>query len=187
MLTPEKDVIKPKTARRVGFTPKSKAETIKDQIGAVFTNTVALSMVVSATAETKNTKCSPTRTPKKRTRRKFSFNKLKPKGFLKKKTTARAYVGVGFEVSVRWLQGAVKYRNGRQLLEEVSGNRVVIYSEDPKEAIPLLTHGFAEWLLNQHTKRYRLLINKLIELFEQIQYEEKERIIDAVTKLLTHR
>ena len=50
--------------------------------------------------------------------------------------------------------------------------------------MPLLTHGFSEWLLNQNTKRYRLLINKLIEVFEQIQYEEKEKIIDAITKLL---
>jgi len=33
-------------------------------------------------------------------------------------------------------------------------------------------------------KKYRLLINKLIELFEQIQYEEKEKIADAIAKLI---
>ena len=44
----------------------------------------------------------------------------------------------------------------------------------------LISHGFAEWLLNKHTERCRLLINKLIELFEQIQYEEKEKIVDAI-------
>ena len=94
-------------------------------------------------------------------------------------------VGMGFEVSVRWLPGTAKYKNGKQLLEEVLGDAIVIYAEDPAEATRLLPHGFAEWLLNQHTKRYRLLINKLIELFEQIQYEAKEKLVDAITNLLT--
>lgn len=52
------------------------------------------------------------------------------------------------------------------------------------EATYLLAHGFSEWLLNRHTRNYRLLISKLIELFEEIQYEEKEKVIDAITKLL---
>ena len=94
-------------------------------------------------------------------------------------------VGMGSEVNVKWLPGTVKYKNGKQLLEEVVGDTVFIYVEDLTEAIPLLAHGFSEWLLNKHTRKYRLLINKLIELFEQIQYEEKEKTVDAITKLLT--
>jgi len=94
-------------------------------------------------------------------------------------------VGMGFEVSVMWLPGTVKHKDGKQLQEEVSGDTILIYTQEPSETIHLLAHGFAEWILNQHTKRYRLLINKLIELFEQIQYEEKERIIQALTKLMT--
>ena len=93
-------------------------------------------------------------------------------------------VGMGFEVKVKWLPETIKYRNGRQLLEEVVGDRILIYAEDPAEAMQLLHHGFAEWLLNQHTKRYRLFINKLIEVFEQIQYEEKEKIIEAIARLM---
>jgi hypothetical protein len=93
-------------------------------------------------------------------------------------------VRLGQEVNVKWLPGTVRYRNGKQLLEEVSGNTILIYTEDPAEARRLLKHGLAEWLLNQHTKRYKLLINKLIELFEQIQYEEKERIIKTIAKLI---
>jgi len=94
-------------------------------------------------------------------------------------------VGMGFEVSVQWLPSTIKYKDGKQLLEEVLGDAIVIYAEDPADATKLLRHGFVEWLLNHHTKRYRLLINKLIELFEQIQYAEKEKLIDAITKLLT--
>jgi hypothetical protein len=94
-------------------------------------------------------------------------------------------VCMGFEVSVMWLPSTVKHKDGKQLQEEVSGDTILIYTQEPAETIHLLAHGFAEWILNQHTKRYRLLINKLIELFEQIQYEEKERIIQALTKLMT--
>lgn len=93
-------------------------------------------------------------------------------------------VGMGFEVSVTWLPGSVKYKNGKQLLEEVSGDTIIIYTEDQTKVKELLAHGFAEWLFNRHTRRYRLLINKMIELFEQIQYEEKEKATDAITKLL---
>jgi len=94
-------------------------------------------------------------------------------------------VGMGFEVNLKWLPGTVKYKNGKQLLEEVVGNTVFIYVEDLTEATYLLAHGFSEWLLNKHTKKYRLLINKLIELFEDLQYEEKEIFMDVMTKLLT--
>lgn len=92
--------------------------------------------------------------------------------------------GMGFEVKLEWLPGIEKWKNGKQLLEEVIGNTIFIYVEDLVEAIPLLAHEFSEWILNQNTKRYRLLINKLIEVFEEIQYEEKERVADAIAKLL---
>lgn len=84
-----------------------------------------------------------------------------------------------------WLPGTVKRKNGKQLLEEVKDNTIMIYVDDLEEAKKLLAHGFAEWLLNQHTKKYRMLINKLIELFEQIQYEEKEKLVDTLAKLIT--
>jgi hypothetical protein len=93
--------------------------------------------------------------------------------------------GMGFEVNVRWLPGTVKYKDGKQLLEEVSGDTIIIYAEEPAEATHLLAHGFAEWLLNKHTKRYRLLINKLIEIFEQIQYEDKEKLVEAIATLMS--
>jgi hypothetical protein len=96
----------------------------------------------------------------------------------------RKVCGMGFEVKVLWLPGTVKYRDGKQLLEEVSGDTIIIYVEDSAEATRLLLHGFAEWLLNKHSKRYRLLVNKLIEVFEQIQYEEKEKLVEALASLM---
>ena len=92
--------------------------------------------------------------------------------------------GMGFEVKLEWSPGIVKHKSGKQLLEEVLGDTIFIYVEDLVEALMLLNHGFLEWLLNQNTKGYRLLINKLIEVFEEIQYKHKEIIIEAISRLI---
>ena len=93
--------------------------------------------------------------------------------------------GMGFELKLEWSPGIVRYKNGKQLLEEVRGDTIFIYIKDPDEAMSLLTHAFLEWLLNQNTKRYRLLINKLIEVFEETQYDNKERVIEAISRLVS--
>ena len=46
--------------------------------------------------------------------------------------------GMGFEVSVRWLPGTDKYHNGKQLAEEVIGDTILIYTENPQKAIELV-------------------------------------------------
>ncbi len=93
-------------------------------------------------------------------------------------------VGLGSELRLEWLPGKVKLRDGKKLEEEVAGDTILIYSEDPGRAEELVAHGFAEWLLNQHTRKYRMLINKLIEVFEEIQYHDKERIVEALANLI---
>jgi hypothetical protein len=90
---------------------------------------------------------------------------------------------IGYEVKVKWLPGVVKHHNGKQLAEEVIGDTILIYTENPQQAIELVRHSFAEWILNQHTKPYRQLINKLITLFEEQQYQRKEKIVEALSKL----
>jgi hypothetical protein len=60
----------------------------------------------------------------------------------------------------------VKLRKGRQLEEEVIKDTIFIYADDLGRVIELVRQCLAEWLLNQYSKRYRMMINKLIELFE---------------------
>jgi len=48
----------------------------------------------------------------------------------------------------------------------------------------MVRYGFAEWILNQHSKLYRHLIKSLIVLFEEQQYERKERIVEALAKMM---
>jgi hypothetical protein len=90
----------------------------------------------------------------------------------------------GCELKVELLPKVKKRRDGRQLLEEVKGNTILIYGHSLQKGVELVRHGFIEWLLNQNTQQYRLLINKLITLFEEQQYERKERIVEALTRLL---
>jgi hypothetical protein len=90
----------------------------------------------------------------------------------------------GYEVRVKWLPGVVRQRDGKQLAEEVRGSTIIVYADSQAEAIKLVRHGFMEWMLNEHTKPYRQMINRLITLFEELQYDKKERTIDALTRLL---
>ena len=91
---------------------------------------------------------------------------------------------MGYEVTVEWLPGTVKYHNGKKLAELVVGDTILIFKEDPEEALELVRHGFAEWILNQHTKPYRQFIDKLITLFEEQQYEKKEKTVESLMNLL---
>ena len=106
-------------------------------------------------------------------------------GFLKDELRSlQQRTKTGFETRVEWLPGVVRPHRGKRLAEEVKGNTVIIYADDPQEALELLRHGFMEWILNQQTKPYRQLINRLISLFEELQYDKKEKTIDALTRLL---
>lgn len=94
--------------------------------------------------------------------------------------------GIGYEVTVEWQPDVTGYgAGGRKLAEIVRGNEIFIFSRNLDEAVRLVRHGFLEWILNQHTKPYRQFINTLISLFEELQYERKEKIIDVLTKLLS--
>jgi len=92
---------------------------------------------------------------------------------------------MGFEVEVIWLPGADKYRNGRQLAEEVKGNTIFVYASNAQEALELVLHGFVEWILDQHTRPYRQLANSLIALFEDLQYDRKERLVEAFARVFS--
>ena len=93
-------------------------------------------------------------------------------------------MGIGHELKVTWLPGKVEYRYGKQLAEEVRGNMIFVYAESGDEAVELVRHGFLEWLLNQHTRPYRELINLLIMLFEEQQYRGKEKVIESLLNAL---
>jgi hypothetical protein len=93
--------------------------------------------------------------------------------------------GIGYEVTVEWQPGATEFGvGGRKLAEIVRGDTIFIFSGNLEEARTLVRHGFLEWILNQHTRPYLRLINKLITFHEEQQYERKEKVIEALLNLL---
>jgi hypothetical protein len=91
---------------------------------------------------------------------------------------------IGHEVTVKWQPRTIEYgADGRKLAEIVRGDTIFIFSSNLEESIKLLRHGFMEWILSQHTKPYLRLINKLITLYEEQQYEQKEKTIEALLNL----
>ena len=92
--------------------------------------------------------------------------------------------GIGYEVTVEWQPGATDYgAGGRKLAEIVRDDTIFIFARNLEEAITLVRHGFLEWILNQHTRPYLRLINTLITLHEEQQYERKEKVIEALLKM----
>jgi len=85
-------------------------------------------------------------------------------------------LGIGYEVRVEWSPSVARYHNGRRLLEEVKGNTIFIYSKNHDEALDLLRHGFAEWLLNQHARPYMKLINSLITILNNYNMKERKEL-----------
>jgi hypothetical protein len=91
---------------------------------------------------------------------------------------------MGHEVTVQWQPSAIEYgADGRKLTEIVTGDTIFIFSSNLEESMKLLRHGFMEWVLSQHTKPYLRLINKLITLYEEQQYLQKEKTIEALLNL----
>ena len=93
-------------------------------------------------------------------------------------------VGMGWKVRVEWHPGEVRLHRGKRLKDWVQGNVIKIYVEGPKEALELVRHAFAHWLLNQSNRLHRDFSNKLIEYIEDHMYEHDERIADALARLL---
>ena len=92
----------------------------------------------------------------------------------------RQKTGEGSELEVLWEPHPDSAREG-----EVKGNLILIYSETPEKALETLRHEYVEWLLNAKIARpYRLLINKLIEAYEQTPYRQQEQATEAILKLL---
>ncbi len=93
-------------------------------------------------------------------------------------------VGMGWELGIKWCPGEAKLLRGQRLQGQVKGDLIIIYVEDEEDALDVLRHEFVEWILNRHSRPWRRLVNRLIEAYEDQQYDQKEPIADALAKLL---
>lgn len=88
-------------------------------------------------------------------------------------------IGFGFGLKVHWLPSASETLSG-----EVKGTTIYIYEEDETEAMKTLKHEFIDYAISQTIAPYKEVTNKLISLINEDAYKRKERLVEALNKIL---
>jgi len=71
-----------------------------------------------------------------------------------------------------------------KLSGEVKGNVLYIYESDGFRAVDVLRHEFIDYLVSEAVEPYRSVTNKLIQLLNEVAYKNKEKVVEALIKLL---
>jgi hypothetical protein len=80
---------------------------------------------------------------------------------------------------VKWLPSAAKVVSG-----EVKGDCILIYDEDEEVALETLKHEFVDYALSRMVEPYKEFVNQLVALINNMAYERKEELVDALTRLI---
>ncbi|MEM3018835.1 MAG: hypothetical protein QXO92_01140, partial [Candidatus Bathyarchaeia archaeon] len=67
---------------------------------------------------------------------------------------------------------------------EVRGSTVYVYSKDREKALETLRHEFLDFLVGKAIEPYREAANALIKMVNDLAYRRKERIVEALRRLL---
>ena len=90
----------------------------------------------------------------------------------------------GEELKIKWEPRKIR-RNGRQRLSgEVVDETIYIYEEKENEAVRTLRHEVVEHLFFTFEKNYVELINSLIKVFNEIQREKREALVEKIVTVL---
>jgi len=88
-------------------------------------------------------------------------------------------LALGYELKVKWIP------NGNSKLSgEVNGDCIYVYEEDEKLALETLRHEFLDYAVSQLIEPYREVANKLILVINEDAYKRKEKLVEALGKLL---
>lgn len=91
----------------------------------------------------------------------------------------KRFFGLGLELKVVW-----KPNSNGALLGEVKNNLIYVYEEDEEKAADTLRHEFLDYCLSQAIEPYKEVTNRLIRMINEDAYRKKERIVEALVKLL---
>jgi hypothetical protein len=86
---------------------------------------------------------------------------------------------LGMELEVTWLPSKETVLSG-----EVRQKVIYVYEEDSEMAVETLHHEFLDYCISNIIEPYKRVTNKLISLINEEAYEKKERVIEAVIRLL---
>jgi hypothetical protein len=87
--------------------------------------------------------------------------------------------GLGFGLSVLWCPNGSEELSG-----EVIGDIIYIYEQDEEEALKTLKHEVLDYAISQVIMPYKEVTNKLISLINEDAYQRKERLVEALNKVL---
>ena len=85
----------------------------------------------------------------------------------------------GIPLKVVWTPKPDSAKHG-----EILSGCLLIYDEEEADAWETFTHELVEYKLKEVTQVYRTLVNQLIEGYEKLAYQQKERFIEALPKVM---
>ena len=89
-------------------------------------------------------------------------------------------LGLRFDLRVKLLPNAQS-----NLAGEVKGKTIFIYESDESEALKVLRHEMLDFYVSLAIRPYREIANMLIKKMNSDAYKQKEKIVEALTKLIT--
>ena len=91
----------------------------------------------------------------------------------------KRFSGLGLELNLVW-----KPNSDGALSGEVKNSSVYVYEVDAKKAVDTLRHEFLDYCVSQAIQPYKEVANRLIRVINEDAYGKKERIVEALVKLL---
>lgn len=82
-------------------------------------------------------------------------------------------------LTVVWTPDPSKAVHGK-----LEGDLLLIYDLNEESAWETFTHELVEYKLKEVTQVYRTLVNQLIEGYEKLAYQQKERFIEVLPRIL---
>jgi hypothetical protein len=85
---------------------------------------------------------------------------------------------LGVPLKVLWVPKINSSKHG-----EINSNCLFIYDRDEREAWLTFEHEIYEFKFKEVTYAYRTLVNSLIEAFEKLAYERKEKFLGFLPRI----
>ena len=88
-------------------------------------------------------------------------------------------LGLGLALKVVW-----KPSPDGTLSGEVKNNLIYVYEADEEKAVDTLRHEFLDYCISQAIEPFREVTNWLIKMINENAYKRKEKVVEALTRLL---
>jgi hypothetical protein len=86
---------------------------------------------------------------------------------------------LGYELRVFWVPDSNSKCSG-----EVRGTCIYLYNEDENDALETLKHEFIDWAISNAIEPYKEVTNRLIAMINEDAYTRKEKLVNALERLV---